>query len=263
MWPECGLWYKSDPRRGLGVTIDLSLPSAPARPLNPSAPPHRPVRSFVLRQGRLTVAQGRAFAELWPRYGVEWSPGEPLDLAALFGNGHPVTLEIGFGNGDSLAEMAAAGPERNWLGVEVHGPGVGHLLLEIERRGLSNLRIVRHDAVDLLTFGIAPGALDACQLFFPDPWPKKRHHKRRILNPAFVEPIARALRPGGIFHAATDWEPYADQMLAVLESADSPFENLAGPGQFSERPAERPPTRFEQRGESLGHRVRDLVFRRR
>jgi tRNA (guanine-N7-)-methyltransferase len=194
---------------------------------------------------------------------VQWSPGEPLDLAALFGNPHPVTLEIGFGNGDSLAEMADLAPGRNWLGVEVHGPGVGHLLLEIERRGLANLRIVRHDAVELLSFGIAPGALDACQLFFPDPWPKKRHHKRRILSPAFVELIARALRPGGVFHAATDWEPYAEQMLAVLESPNSPFENSAEPGQFSERPAARPPTRFEQRGERLGHQVRDLVFRRR
>jgi tRNA (guanine-N7-)-methyltransferase len=184
-------------------------------------------------------------------------------LAALFGNERPVTLEIGFGNGDSLAEMAAATPGRNWLGVEVHGPGVGHLLLEIERRGLANLRIVRHDAVEILTFGIAPGALDACQLFFPDPWPKKRHHKRRILSPAFVALIARALRPGGVFHTATDWEPYADRMLEVLEAPNSPFENLAEPGQFSERPAARPPTRFEQRGERLGHRVRDLVFRRR
>ena len=149
---------------------------------------------------------------------------------------HPVTLEIGFGNGDSLAEMAALAPGRNWLGVEVHGPGVGHLLLEIERRGLANLRIVRHDAVELLTFGIAPGALDACQLFFPDPWPKKRHHKRRILSPAFVELIARALRPGGVFHAATDWEPYAEQMLAVLEAPNSPFENLGRAGTILRAP---------------------------
>ncbi len=224
---------------------------------------HRPIRSFVLRQGRLTAAQERAFGELWPRYGVQWQPGEPLDLPRLFGNDRPTTLEIGFGNGDSLAEMAAQAPDRNWLGVEVHGPGVGHLLLEIERLGLVNVRILRHDAVELLSSGISPGALDACQLFFPDPWPKKRHHKRRILGHAFVDPIARALRSGGIFHAATDWEPYAEQMLAVLESPDSPFENLAGPGRFAERPSERPLTRFERRGERLGHPVRDLLFRRR
>ena len=217
----------------------------------------------MLRQGRFTHAQERAFAELWPRYGVDWTPGTPLDLQALFGNDRPVTLEIGFGNGDSLAEMAAAEPGRNWLGVEVHGPGVGHLLLEIERRGLANLRIVRHDAVELLTQGLAPGSLDACQLFFPDPWPKKRHHKRRILSPRFVELIARVLRPGGIFHAATDWEPYAEEMLVVLEAPGSPFENLAGPGRFSARPDARPPTRFEQRGERLGHRVSDILVRRR
>lgn len=226
-------------------------------------PSHRPVRSFVLRQGRMTVAQERAFAELWPRYGVAWSPATPLDLAALFGNRRPVVLEIGFGNGDSLAEMAAADPGRNWLGVEVHGPGVGHLLLQIERRQLTNLRVLRHDAVELLAQGLAPGSLDRAQLYFPDPWPKTRHHKRRILSPRFVALLGRVIRPGGVFHAATDWEPYAEQMLAVLESPGGPFVNLAGPGCFAERPPERPLTRFERRGERLGHRVRDLVFRRR
>jgi tRNA (guanine-N7-)-methyltransferase len=226
-------------------------------------PPRRPIRSYVLRQGRLTAAQERAFSELWPRFGVDWVPGEALDLPALFGNPNPLVLEIGFGNGDSLAAMAQARPERNWLGVEVHGPGVGHLLLEIERRGLSNLRLVRHDAVELLSRGIVPGACERVQLFFPDPWPKNRHHKRRILSPGFVALLARAMPTGGIFHAATDWEPYAEQMLAVLESPGSPFENTAGAGRFAERPPERPLTRFEQRGERLGHRVRDLVFRRR
>ena len=226
-------------------------------------PTRRPIRSYVLRQGRLTAAQERAFSELWPRYGVDWVPEGALDLPALFGNPNPVVLEIGFGNGDSLAAMAQAQPERNWLGVEVHGPGVGHLLLEIERLGLSNLRLVRHDAVELLSRGIAPGACERVQLFFPDPWPKKRHHKRRILSPHFVALLARVIPAGGIFHAATDWEPYAEQMLAVLESPGGPFENTAGPGRFAERPPERPLTRFEQRGERLGHRVRDLVFRRR
>jgi len=224
--------------------------------------PIRPIRSFVLRQGRFTAAQVRAFAELWPRYGTDWTPGTVLDLPQLFGNDGRVVLEIGFGNGDSLAEMAAADPGLNWLGVEVHGPGVGHLLLEVERRGLANLRVIRHDAVELLTQGIAPGALDRVQLFFPDPWPKTRHHKRRILSPEFVAVLGQAIRSGGIFHAATDWEPYAEQMLAVLECPGSPFENTAGPGQFAKRPAERPLTRFERRGERLGHQVRDLVFRR-
>jgi tRNA (guanine-N7-)-methyltransferase len=226
-------------------------------------PSRRPVRSFVLRQGRMTAAQERAFAELWPRYGVDWEPGVVLDLPALFGNHRRVGLEIGFGNGDSLAEMAAADQGLNWLGVEVHGPGVGHLLLQIERRGLANLRVVRHDAVELLARGLGPGVLDRVQIFFPDPWPKTRHHKRRILSPQFVALMGRAIRPGGTFHAATDWGPYAEQMLAVLEAPESPFANRAGPGRYAERPAERPLTRFERRGERLGHQVRDLVFLRR
>ena len=226
-------------------------------------PSRRPVRSFVLRQGRMTAAQERAFAELWPRYGIDWRPGTHLDLAEVFGKRRLVVLEIGFGNGDSLAEMAAADPERNWLGVEVHGPGVGHLLLQIERRQLDNLRVLRHDAVELLAQGITPGALERVQLFFPDPWPKTRHHKRRILSPEFLDLLGRAIRPGGTFHAATDWGPYAEQMLAVLESPGSPFVNTAGPGRYAERPSERPLTRFERRGERLGHEVRDLVFRRR
>lgn len=223
----------------------------------------RPIRSFVLRQGRLTSAQERAFADLWPRYGIDWMPGSPIDLPGLFDNDRPVVLEIGFGNGDSLAEMAEQDPRHNWLGIEVHSPGVGHLLLQIERRGLSNLRLIRHDAVEVLTHGIAPGSLAGVHLFFPDPWPKSRHQKRRILTPDLVQLLARAIRPGGVFHAATDWEPYAGQMLELLESFPETFENLAGPGRFSPRPPTRPLTRFEQRGERLGHRVRDLMFRRR
>ncbi|MEA3277894.1 MAG: tRNA (guanosine(46)-N7)-methyltransferase TrmB [Pseudomonadota bacterium] len=224
---------------------------------------HRPIRSFVLRQGRLTGAQEKAFRELWPRYGIDWLPGEPPDLTVLFGNERPVYLEVGFGNGETLAELAARHPERNFLGIEVHGPGVGHLLLEIEKRGLDNVRILRHDAVDVLEQGLRPASLAGVYLFFPDPWPKKKHHKRRILNPAFVRLLARAIRPGGLFHAATDWEPYADQMLEVLDRADGLFANAAGPGSFSPRPKDRPLTKFEQRGQRLGHLVRDLVFRRR
>lgn len=225
--------------------------------------PRRAIRSFVRREGRLTAAQGRAFTELWPRFGLDWTPGAPFDLAALFGNDRPVVLEIGFGNGESLATMAERDPERNWLGIEVHRPGIGHLLLEIERRGLSNLRLLCQDAVEVLRSGIVPGALDAVYLFFPDPWPKKRHHKRRILTQELVELLARAIRPGGIFHTATDWAPYAEQMLRVLEGAPHLFENTAGPGAYAPRPASRPPTKFERRGERLGHPVVDLVYRRR
>jgi tRNA (guanine-N7-)-methyltransferase len=225
--------------------------------------PRRAIRSFVLREGRLTVAQERAFSELWPRFGVDWTPGAPLDPAALFGNDRPVVLEIGFGNGESLAEMAEQNPERNWLGIEVHRPGVGHLLLEIERRELTNLRVMRHDAVEVLREGIEPGALDAVQLFFPDPWPKKRHHKRRILSPELVGLLARVIRPGGTFHAATDWAHYAEQMLAVLDGAHALFENTAGAGHYAPRPAVRPLTKFEQRGERLGHPVADLIYQRR
>ncbi len=157
--------------------------------------------------------------------------------------------------------MAGQDRERNWLGIEVHRPGVGHLLLEIERRELSNLRVIRHDAVEVLAQGIAPGALEAVQLFFPDPWPKRRHHKRRILGPELIALLERALCPGGTFHAATDWEPYAEQMLETLQASAS-FQNTAERGGFAPRPQARPLTKFEQRGERLGHPVRDLIFRR-
>ena len=224
---------------------------------------HRPIRSFVLREGRLTPAQERAFLELWPDFGVDWHPGQPLDLTSLFGNGNPVYLEIGFGNGEALEELASRHPDRNYLGIEVHRPGVGHLLLEIEKRGLKNLRVCRNDAVEILEQGLAKGSLEGVYLLFPDPWPKKRHHKRRILTSGFVQLLARVIRPGGIFHAATDWEQYAGQMLEVLTAADALFENRAGPGAFSPRPDDRPLTKFERRGTRLGHLVRDLIFRRR
>jgi tRNA (guanine-N7-)-methyltransferase len=230
----------------------------------------RGIKSFVLREGRLTAGQQRAFDELWPRFGIgggpdddlEWQGGQ-LDLAAVFGNDHPVTLEIGFGNGDSLAEMAAASPERNFIGIEVHRPGVGHLLLKIEELGLTNLRVMRKDAVQVLGRALPEASLDRVQLFFPDPWHKKRHHKRRILQPDFVRLLARVIRPGGLFHAATDWQDYAAHMMAVLSEAAGLFENAAGPGNYTPRPDYRPLTKFEQRGHRLGHGVWDLVFRRR
>ncbi len=230
-------------------------------------PHHRPVRSFVLREGRLTVGQQRALETLWPRFGLDWCPGMPLDPAALFDPPRPVVLEIGFGNGESLAAQAAAAPELGFLGLEVHRPGVGHLLLTIERRGLTNLWVMCEDARALLRPPPEGGLPDAClagvQLFFPDPWPKRRHHKRRIVQPSFMRDLARVLAPGGLFHAATDWTPYAEHMRAVAEGLPVLFENTAGPGRFAERPASRPLTKFEHRGERLGHRVVDLLYRRR
>ncbi|MCF7993873.1 MAG: tRNA (guanosine(46)-N7)-methyltransferase TrmB [Chromatiaceae bacterium] len=230
----------------------------------------RPIRSFVLREGRLTAGQERAFRELWPRFGVDWQPGETLDPQALFAadppdlsQPRPITLEIGFGNGESLASMAAAAPERDFIGLDVHRPGVGHLLLLLEQQGLTNVRVLRADATALLQSGLPAASLDRVQLFFPDPWPKKRHHKRRIVQPSFVAAVARVLQPGGIFHLATDWTPYADWMLTMIDDANTLFENCTGPGQFSPRPAQRPLTKFERRGQRLGHQVHDLIFRRR
>ncbi|MGB5834716.1 MAG: tRNA (guanosine(46)-N7)-methyltransferase TrmB [Thiohalocapsa sp.] len=223
----------------------------------------RPIRSFVLREGRLTAGQERAFTELWPRWGIDWGMEQVLDFQALFGNDQPVVFEIGFGNGESLAQMAADQPRRNFLGLEVHRPGVGHLLLEVERLGLPNLRVMRQDALPLLSDGLAPASLAAVHLYFPDPWPKKRHHKRRIVQPDFVALVARVLVAGGLFHAATDWEPYAQHMLTVLDGADGLFDNAAGRGRFAERPPSRPLTKFERRGQRLGHPVHDLVYVRR
>lgn len=220
------------------------------------------VRSFVLREGRLTPGQQRAFTRCWPQYGVEFSPDQTVELPTLFGNANPVTLEIGFGNGESLAEQATRFRDQNFLGVDVHSPGIGHLLLLIEEQNLRNLRIVRHDAVELLESGLAPDSLHRIQLFFPDPWPKKKHRKRRIVQPSFLQLVDRVLVANGIFHVATDWESYAEHMLSVLE-ADSRFENLAGRGQYAPRPAARPETKFERRGQRLGHSVWDLVYRKR
>ena len=224
--------------------------------------PHRPIRSFVLRDGRLTPGQQHAFETLWPRWGVGFQE-RPLDLPGLFGNANPVYLEIGFGNGESLAEMAVRQPACNYLGIEVHRPGVGHLLLRLEQAGCSNVRVIRHDAVEVLDWMLPAACLDGVYLFFPDPWHKKRHHKRRILQPTFVDKLAHVIRPGGFFHAATDWRHYAEQMMEVLSADDVSFENRAGHGNFTPRPDDRPLTKFEQRGQRLGHGVWDLVFTRR
>ncbi|MBK1692507.1 tRNA (guanosine(46)-N7)-methyltransferase TrmB [Ectothiorhodospira mobilis] len=220
---------------------------------------HRPIRSFVRREGRLTPGQQRALERHWPRWGVEPGHG-PLDLETLFGRRAPVTLEIGFGNGESLAQMAAADPERDFLGVEVHRPGVGHLLQRLEDLGLDNVRVASHDAVELVREQIPEAGLDCVQVFFPDPWPKKRHHKRRLIQPAFVQQLRRGLRPGGRLHLATDWEDYARHMLEVMTAAEG-FVNTAPEDGFAPR-GERPLTKFEQRGQGLGHGVWDLVFQR-
>lgn len=220
----------------------------------------RSIRSFVMRAGRITEAQQRALELLWPRYGVEFDP-QPLDLNSLFGREAPRTVEIGFGNGEHLASLAAAHPERDYLGIEVHRPGVGRLMLALESRGLTNVRVSSHDAVEVLQRQIAPESLDEVLILFPDPWPKKRHHKRRLIQPAFVERVASRLRPGGLLRLATDWQPYAEEMLATLR-AQPTLRNLSADGTFVPRPTERAATRFEQRGERLGHRVWDLAFQR-
>lgn len=220
-------------------------------------PPLRHVRSFVRREGRITQSQQRALDGLLPQFGVALDG--LVDLDAVFGRHAPRTLEIGFGNGVSLAQMATLAPEQDFLGIEVHRPGVGHLLLEIERHALANVRVLCADAVEVLERHIAPGSLDRVLLFFPDPWPKTRHHKRRILQPAFAALIRDRLRPGGIFHMATDWQRYAEQMLEVMDAAPG-FRNGAGRGRFAPKPEYRPQTKFERRGLRLGHGVWDLVF---
>ena len=221
-------------------------------------PKHRPIRSFVLREGRMTEGQQRAFDDHWSRFGINVPEGE-LDLAAHFGNSNPVIMEIGFGNGDSLFQMAKNRPDYNYLGIEVHRPGVGHLMLRLAEGDLPNVRVMRHDAMEILRHHIAEDSLTGLQLFFPDPWHKKRHHKRRIVRPEFIKMLQRGLLPMGFLHMATDWEHYAKQMMADLSDAEG-FENRYGHGHFAPRPDDRPLTKFEQRGERLGHGVWDLIF---
>lgn len=220
-------------------------------------PPH--IRSFVLRQGRISRAQQRACETLLPQFGIPYTPA-PLDFARVFGREAPRYLEIGFGMGETTAAIAAAHPQNDYLGIEVHMPGVGSLLKEIAERGLTNLRVIRHDAVEVLKFMIPPDSLDGVHVFFPDPWPKKRHHKRRLLQPPMLALIAGCLKPGGYVHAATDWAEYAEQMLAVF-AAETALANTASG--YAPRPAYRPQTKFEARGLRLGHGVWDVVFRRR
>jgi tRNA (guanine-N7-)-methyltransferase len=221
----------------------------------------RRVRSFVRREGRLTRGQQRALDEGLPRFGIPEGE-EPIDFADLFGRRAPVTLEIGFGNGESLAQQAQAQPERDFIGIEVHRPGVGHLLGEVERRGLYNVRVLVEDAVGVLEQRIPPSSLDAVQIFFPDPWHKKRHHKRRLVQPAFLRLVASRLKPGGRLHLATDWVEYGEHMSAALAETRDVFEP-EGRQPVASRPAHRPETRFERRGQRLGHAVLDFLYRRR
>jgi tRNA (guanine-N7-)-methyltransferase len=221
--------------------------------------PRRRIRSYVLRAGRMTESQKRALREQWPRWGLEYGAGQ-LDIAAAFGRNGPCIVEVGFGMGRSLAETAAAMPDTNFVGIEVHEPGVGKLLLMIGELGLHNIRVYRHDAVEVLRDCIPDESVDGVHIFFPDPWHKKRHHKRRLIQPDFVALVKCKLKPGGTLHLATDWQNYAEQMMDVLSAAEG-LSNTCGEGQFAPRPAHRPQTKFEQRGERLGHGVWDLVFR--
>ncbi|MBM5812481.1 MAG: tRNA (guanosine(46)-N7)-methyltransferase TrmB [Gammaproteobacteria bacterium] len=219
----------------------------------------RAIRSFVRRAGRITRAQQRALDELLPRWGLPFTP-RALDLDAVFGRHAPRVLEIGFGDGATLLALARARPEVDFLGIEVHPPGIGHCLLGIAAGGLTNLRLIAHDAVEVLQWQVPPDSLDELLLYFPDPWPKKRHHKRRLVQPAFVALLATRLRPGGLLRIATDWEPYAEWMLAVL-GAEPRLANLAPGGGYLDH-TDRATTRFESRGRRLGHRVFDLAYRR-
>jgi len=220
---------------------------------------HRPIRSFVLRQGRVSNAQARYLEEGMPQWGLPYT-NATLDLDAAFGRRAPRILEIGCGMGETTVAIAAAHPENDYLGIEVHTPGVGNLLKEITLRGLTNIRVIQHDAVEVVSNMLQEATLSGIHVYFPDPWPKKRHHKRRLLQPPFVALLATRLAPGGYFHCATDWEEYALQMLEVLGAEPLLTNTAAG---FAPRPDYRPLTKFEQRGQRLGHGVWDVIFKRR
>ncbi len=224
-----------------------------------SALSKRHIRSFVLRQGRVSPAQQRACDELLPRFGIPYS-ARPLNLAMAFGRDAPKILEIGFGMGDSTAAIALTDPDSDYLALEVHTPGVGNLLKLIDAQHISNIRIIQHDAVEVLRDMIGNATLDGVHIFFPDPWHKARHNKRRLIQAPFIAQLVQKLKPGGYIHAATDWQDYAEQVLAVL-SAEPLLENTAA--DYAPRPAYRPLTKFEQRGIRLGHGVWDLLFRRK
>jgi len=248
-------------------------------PVTPEQPTHlRRIRSFVVRAGRLTAGQERAWQELWPRYGIELS-AQPLELDKIFNRVAPRILEIGFGTGDALLAYAQLHPDHDCLGIEVHPPGVGHLLLKIQEAALTNVRVICHDAVEILSQCLAADCLDEVHIFFPDPWHKKRHHKRRLIQLPFVDLLARVLKSSGVVKLGTDWQEYAEQMLKLMDE-HAAFQNLASNNYltndqyrtpshpevlsgFVARPTHRPLTRFERRGHRLGHGVWDLAYRRR
>ncbi|QIR15176.1 tRNA (guanosine(46)-N7)-methyltransferase TrmB [Shewanella aestuarii] len=220
----------------------------------------RKIRSFVLREGRLTKGQQQAIESYWPTMGLDYSP-ENIDLTKVFGRDADTVLEIGFGMGASLVQMAQAAPDVNYIGIEVHKPGIGTCLSDAGAAGITNLRVYHHDAMEVLEHSIADGSLARVQLFFPDPWHKKRHHKRRIVQPEFAQLIRRKLKVGGVFHMATDWENYSEHMLEVMSAAQG-YKNLSTTGTVVERPEYRPLTKFEARGHRLGHGVWDIMFER-
>jgi len=226
---------------------------------SPETVTHPPIRSYVLRQGRFSPGQQRAYAELMPRFGIPYSP-HPLDFAQAFGRRAPVVAEVGFGMGETTARIATQNPQTNYLGIEVHAPGVGSLLKQVGEAGLENVRVVRHDAVEVMREMIPAASLTAIHVFFPDPWPKKRHHKRRLIQPPFAELAASRIAPGGYLHVATDWQEYAEHVLEVLRATLSLANTAAD---FAPRPATRPETKFERRGLKLGHGVWDIVFTRK
>lgn len=220
----------------------------------------RPVRSFVLREGRITAAQQRAFDAHWARFGLDYQ-GRVRDLDAVFGRHAPRVLEIGFGNGEALAWAAEHDRDRDFIGVEVHRPGVGRLMNALAAQDAHNVRVYRHDAVEVLRDELAADSLSEVRIWFPDPWPKKRHHKRRLVQPELIALIATRVARGGLLHLATDWGPYAEHMLEVMDAA-SGWRNRLGPGRFAERPPWRIETHFERRGLRLGHAVHDLLYER-
>ncbi len=220
---------------------------------------HRHIRSFVLRQGRVSPAQQRSLDTLMPRYGIAYA-AQPLDLELAFGRCAPKILEIGFGMGEPTVKISLAHPQNDYLALEVHPPGVGSLLKQIDAQGIQNIRIIQHDAVEVLRDMVNDATLDGVHIFFPDPWHKARHNKRRLIQAPFITKLVQKIKPGGYIHVATDWQDYAEQVLAVL-SAEPLLQNTAA--DYAEKPAYRPLTKFEQRGLNLGHGVWDLVFRRK
>nr|WP_152895461.1 tRNA (guanosine(46)-N7)-methyltransferase TrmB [Streptomyces adustus] len=264
--PEAPRSAPEAPRQGPGPDVPARPKGEPRFPDGPQADPagshfERRIRSFQPRRSRVTTGQADALQRLWSRWGLDIDGQRVVDLGEMFGNGNPVVLEIGFGMGEATAQMAAADPDTNVLGVDVHTPGQGNLLNLADHHGLSNVRVANGDAIILLREMLAPDSLAGLRVYFPDPWPKKRHHKRRLIQPEFLDLAATRLRPGAVVHCATDWEPYAEQMLDVLD-AHPDFENTRAEGGFSPRPAFRPVTRFEGQGLDKGHVVNDLLFRR-